>query len=133
MNEEKVLCPSSRCEEGATLVGIVMPDGRIGFSAEQIKITAEFVEAAREGRAPEKRFRFAGNCIKAGCRQWTGSRCGVIDSVMTDAPPELSVEAEDLPECSIRAQCRWFGQAGAAACAVCEFVITDLRVDAEAA
>jgi hypothetical protein len=123
MKSKNLMCPSSVCREGAVLVGIVMPDGRVAFSADRLKITPEFVESARQGRAPEKRFRFAGPCIKSGCGQWTGSRCGVIDRVND----ELGDWAEaELPACSIRADCRWFAQLGAAACGVCPLVITDL-------
>jgi len=32
---------------------------------------------------------------------------------------------ESLPDCSIRAQCRWFDQSGGSACAVCDQIVTD--------
>jgi hypothetical protein len=104
-----------------------MPNGRVAFSSEQIIVDQEFVQIASEGRPPEKRFRFGGLCAQGGCQQWTGSRCGVIDTVM-----ETLSNGKDtpvLPDCSIRSQCRWFFQSGADACAVCPEVITDLQVD----
>ena len=119
-----VLCPSSRCERGAVLLGIVLPDGRVAFAADRIVVDDGFVKAAREGRSPESRLRFAAPCVRGGCRQWTGSRCGVIDRVTAADPPPA---APDLPDCSIRPHCRWYLQSGAAACAVCPEVITDTR------
>lgn len=123
MNRESVLCPSSVCKEGAILIGIVRRDGRIAYSADEIVVNSEFVQIARSGRPPEKRFRFAGKCIQTGCQQWTGSRCGVIDSLST---VPRTVDESNLPECSIRPRCRWFLQSGASACAICPDVITDL-------
>ena len=125
MSCEDVLCPSSVCREGAILVGIVTRDGRIAFSANEIVVNSEFVRVARTGRTPEKRFRFVGRCIKNGCTQWTGSRCGVIDSLTSTAGG--SEDQGDLPRCSIRARCRWFHQSGPQACSICPDVITDLR------
>jgi hypothetical protein len=128
MDSEKILCPSSPLHEGAILVGIVMPDGRVAFASDRMVVDAEFVQIARRGRSPESRFRFGSACAKGGCAQWTGERCGVIDRVMEAAPREAS---SALPECSLRSQCRWFNQRGAAACAVCPEVLTDMRVDVE--
>ena len=127
MDAEPILCPSSTCQDGAILLGIVLPTGQVAFSGSRIIVDQEFVRIAHEGRTPEKRFRFAGTCAKSGCGQWTGSRCGVIDTVMET----IEGDAESLlPESSIRPQCRWFLQSGPAACVVCPEVITDLRVDA---
>jgi hypothetical protein len=124
MGGKQILCPSSVCREGAILIGIVMSDGQVAFSSSEIVVNKEFVQIARRGRTPEKRFRFAGTCAKNGCRQWTGARCGVIDS-LTESSENLNVPIE-LPDCSIRSQCRWFYQLGADACSICPKVITDL-------
>ena len=127
-----ILCPSSRCQEGAILLGIVLPDGSVAFAKDRIVVNGGFVQnATREGsHPPETRFRFSTPCVQGACQQWTGSRCGVIDSVVSEAhdagyepPPGVQ-----LPECSIRADCRWFGQSAAAACAVCDLVVTESRV-----
>ena len=123
MNDRTVLCPSSRCEPGAILLGLHLPDGRVAFAPEPIVVDDAFVAAAREGREPEKRFRFSSPCAKGSCRQWTGSRCGVIDAVLD----HVESGAAPLPDCSIRARCRWFLQSGPAACSVCPLVMTDAR------
>lgn len=128
MNSEKKLCPSYTCQDGTVLLGIVMRDGRVAFSSERLIVNEEFVDIARQGRAPEKRFRFAGRCVQSGCNQWSESRCGVIDTVI-DTVGGNTKNLADLPECSIRPECRWFYQSGAEACAVCPEVVTDSFVE----
>ncbi len=125
MNSDKKLCPSHNCQEGSILLGVVNGDGRVAFSADRIIINQEFVQIARAGRMPERRFRFGGQCVTSGCKQWTGKRCGVIDSITQVM--DVNLENVDLPECSIRSECRWFFQSGAEACAICPEIITDLR------
>jgi hypothetical protein len=125
MNSEKKLCPSHNCQEGSILLGVVDGNGRVDFLTDRMIVNQEFVQIARAGRTPEKRFRFGGQCVTSGCKQWTGKRCGVIDSITESV--EINVENADLPECSIRSECRWFYQSGSEACAICPEVITDLR------
>src|ERR1700693_531852 len=126
MTARAALCPSARCEPGALLIGIVLPNGRIGYSRERVVIDEEFVQIAKRGRAPEKRFRFGGSCVQNWCEQWNAGRCGVIDEVVAELEP--SERAQALPECAIRAACRWFLQSGRTACTVCPLVITDHTV-----
>lgn len=121
MARRQVLCPSGRCEEGAGLFGIVQPDGRVGYLGGEIRVDPQFVAKAQAGRAPEKRFRFSNRCIEGGCRQWTGSRCGVADKALAEAGPQEPA----LPNCGIRAHCRWHMESGADACAVCSLVTRD--------
>src|SRR3954467_2789299 len=123
----KALCPSATCKDGALLLGIVQKDATIGFLPEKMPIDSKFTAIAHEGRAPEKRFRFADKCVQSGCKQWTGTRCGVIDSLLNLNQNVPS--AQRLPNCSIRPECRWFSQNGAKACALCPLVITDLQED----
>ena len=118
-----VLCPSSVCEKGALLLGVVQPNGEVDFLGDRVEVDAEFVDIARQGRPPEKRFRFAGPCAKSGCSRWTGERCGVIDELEAIFP-ERAAEPELRP-CVIRSECRWYGQNGARACAICPIVVTD--------
>ena len=128
MRSDRAMCPSSRCEPGAVLLGVVVGPGQIAFASERLVVDEEFVQIARAGRSPEKRFRFSTRCVQSACRQWTGDRCGVIDAVLDAVEPRST---EELPDCSIRPDCRWFRQSGAAACAVCPEIVTDCRVDTE--
>lgn len=126
VNKESVLCPSAECEEGAILLGIVQREGHISFVSEKIIADKEFVQIARKGRNPRKRFRFSNHCVTSACSQWTNSRCGVIDKVIEILEPQCN--KPELPSCSIRKDCRWFMQRGASACHVCPYVITDLNL-----
>ena len=122
------LCPSAPAKPGAILLGLVTPASKVAYLTPEMRIDEEFVDVASKGRRPEKRFRFAGDCVEGGCAQWTGSRCGVIDAALTDArSATISSEEPSLPKCSIRSRCRWFSQRGRDACSVCPLIITDRR------
>lgn len=122
-DEKTILCPSSMCGEGAILLGVVQKDGHVYFLNEKMIVNKEFVEIARNGRSPEKRFRFSNTCMQGSCTQWSVNRCGVIDELIKIFGPRD--EPAELPNCSIRAQCRWYKQHGGRACVVCPETITD--------
>jgi len=114
-------CPSSSCEPGNLLLGIVRPDGTLAGVRPPLELDATFVARAHAGeRPPEARMRFAGPCVTSRCRHWSGERCGVADLV-ADAAPDG--HRADLPPCPIRATCRWWSQRGAAACRICPAVV----------
>lgn len=48
MSETAILCPSWKCEAGASLIGIVLPNGTVAFSKDRIVIDEAFVEIARQ-------------------------------------------------------------------------------------
>jgi hypothetical protein len=129
--QQPILCPSARCKEGALVLGIVLPNKTIAYADQRLRIDAAQADQMRNGAvSPEKRFRFSSACAQKGCGQWSNGRCGVIEEVLeTPFPASLP---RDLPECSIRTQCRWFAQRGAEACSVCRYVITDTTVMTEA-
>ena len=119
-------CPSSRCEEGNILLGLVNADGRINFIHGRIEIDAKFVEVAKAGRPPEQRFRFSSPCLTRGCEKWDGERCGVAKILHERGPDLLPPEpAAALPRCSIRPNCRWHGEYGDSICFTCSWVITE--------
>ena len=125
MPDSAIACPSWQCEKGATLLGIVLPDGKVAFAKNRIVINEAFAETARKGRSPEKRFRFSSPCRQKGCIQWKGNRCSVIDRVMEEQ--SLREGGGLIPECIIRPRCRWHLQSGDTACLACTEVITDLH------
>ena len=116
------VCPSYRCEEGAILLGIVQADGKVSLAADPIVIDQGFVDKATQGRSPDRRFRFAGQCAQGGCQHWESNRCGVIDKVLSIIAPVEPIP--EIPPCSIRPICRWYSQEGARACAACPDVLT---------
>jgi hypothetical protein len=106
------------------LLGIVGPDGTVGYLSQRITVDDAFVRRAGHGRAPEARFRFAEACVAERCANWNGGadRCGVIDEVVS-SPRARPPSEQPLPRRSIRAQCRWFAQWRARACASCLLVV----------
>lgn len=128
MSARPALCPSARCEADALLLGVVQADGRIGYLGAPLAVDQMFVDRAREGRSPERRFRFATPCVEGACRQWTGTRCGVIDAAIEDLATHVG---EDIPACGLRAQCRWHRQSGLAACHACPFIVTETRAEGD--
>lgn len=86
-------------------------------------MSREFLAIAATGHAPETRFRFSSACIQSACKQWADGGCslpGRLAALISTA----EAPASPLPQCSIRAQCRWFEQRGADACRVCPVVAT---------
>lgn len=131
MPASQPLCPSSRCETGNILLGVVMADGSISFLEQRIEIDAGFVETARSGRPAEQRFRFSSPCLKRGCEKWTGNGCGVAAILNANAGLLASSSRRPLPRCSIRSQCRWHGEYGDSICFACSWVITERGGGAE--
>lgn len=118
------LCPSARCDAGALLFGVVQANGAVSLLAEPLEVDQDFVAAARQGRAPEARFRFAAPCQCNACPNWQAQRCTVIDDVLLELGDQALAE-QALPRCTLRPHCRWYEQQGASACAACSLVITD--------
>jgi hypothetical protein len=122
-DSENKLCPSSTCQTGALLLGVVGSDQKVNLLDPPIPINDEFAETVKAAGNPENRFRFAGKCAKSGCSQWTGSSCGIMDELAM-ANHLLEVINENLPACAIRPTCRWYSQERAKACMICPYVIT---------
>lgn len=122
-------CPSTALDYATHLLGVVGPDGRVHYVSPALPLNDDFRAKARQVGSPEARFRLTGPCVESGCQQWTGSRCGVIDSLLDQVEGSLDTE---LRPCAVRRTCRWFDQSGAPACRVCPFVVTDSRQPAAA-
>ena len=92
----------------------------------------ELAERLRSEGRPESRYRFSGPCHEAGCPQWTGGGCFVVDHILdgqgeaAESGAQAGVQPTSLPPCGIRGSCRWFHQRGANACAVCPLVVADM-------
>jgi hypothetical protein len=121
------LCPSAPCEDGAILLGLVGSAGTVAYITPQVRIGDRFLQKVGEGRSAERRFRFAQPCREAGCAQWTGDRCAIIDAAVSRTAVEPAGPTSALPACSIRRWCRWFSQAGRDACCACPRIVTDTR------
>lgn len=117
-------CPAGLCQDGALLLGVMTSSGRLAYVQPPLQIDTAFVARAQAMGRPEARFRFSQPCREAGCPQWTGTGCGVVDMVLEGA--EAAPSATALPACAIRRTCRWYFQHGAAACAVCPSIVADI-------
>jgi hypothetical protein len=117
-------CPSAPCAPGAVLFGVRTSAGRIAYVRPAVRVDDDFVARAKLKGRPEARYRFSAPCIEAGCPQWTGTGCGVLDQVIAEESP-LSAGAATLPACTIRRTCRWYAQRGRDACTVCPLVVAD--------
>jgi hypothetical protein len=119
-------CPSSRCEPGNLLLGIVQANGEVDFFRDRIEVSAAFVAAARQGRRPESRFRFSSPCYRTGCSKWSGGGCGVAAQAALLASREaIAGDPRELPDCSIRDECQWFAERGPPVCKTCRWVVTE--------
>lgn len=123
LKKQTQTCPSSVCEEGGQMLGIVNGEGKVSILSTPLPIDKEFMQMARQTPDIEQRFRFTGTCIEKGCKQWTGNSCGVIERTLKSLAGEI--QHSGLPKCSIRKGCKWFLQEGKNACKVCPLIITD--------
>jgi hypothetical protein len=115
---KQLLCPSATPEEGALVIGVRVPGGRLAHIVPSLPASAALANEPEAGT----RFRFASRCAEGSCFHWTGSSCGVVEQLLADAP---SAGADLLPRCGIRSSCRWFAEAGGDACARCPLVVTN--------
>jgi hypothetical protein len=118
-------CPSGPCREGALLLGVMTPEGRLGYIKPATRVDADFVARAKAMGRPESRFRFSVPCVEGDCPQWNGEGCAVVETVIEETA-SLDLAEASLPQCGIRATCRWYSQRGAKACAVCPLVVADV-------
>jgi hypothetical protein len=118
------LCPSAQPEApGAVLVGVVggsVQQPRVQFLGTPVPVTAELLELTAPV-SPGEVLRVAAPCLGSGCRHFADRQCALAAKV-TRLLPEVS---EELPDCAIRPDCRWFGQEGGAACRRCPQVIRE--------
>ena len=120
---KRVLCPSAPADDQAILLGVVQPDDSVSFLKDRIKVTREFLELASRAGLPERNFRFSSPCVGASCRQWASGKCSLPERLGAFVPSS-TLTRDDLPNCSIRDECRWFNQSGPDICRVCPLVIT---------
>lgn len=119
----KLLCPSASANTKATLLGVVQPDGKVGFIKDRIEVTREFLDMISDGSLPEIRFRFSSTCMGGACKQWANGECSLPERLANIIPISEVADAA-LPDCSIRDQCRWFAQRGSSVCCICPLVVT---------
>ena len=119
------LCPSARALRGARILGVVSDRGQVAYLGDAPLVDAKFLEnAGRSCANLESRLRFASDCQKGGCLNWTGSKCGLPEKIGKDLET-MPKEHAALPRCGIRHSCLWFAQEGLSICLKCRHVVTD--------
>jgi hypothetical protein len=122
---DKIMCPSNRCKTGSMILGARGEDGVVAIFPEPLAIDAEFIELARQHpNAAEERFRFTNKCIENGCKQWTGTSCGVVSRAVQFLDAVNPIDPH-FP-CAIRSNCRWFLEKQYDACKICPYMLTEI-------
>ena len=120
----ELLCPSSRGTlEGSRLIGVVTSQAggpRVVPTERAVPVTPEILELAGPV-APTEVFRFASPCQTGRCPHFQNQAC----QLAVRSVDLLGPVVDELPKCSIRSECRWFRQEGAAICKRCPQVVTD--------
>jgi hypothetical protein len=60
-------CPSAFCHEGALLLGVMTPSGRLSYVQPPTRVDADFVARAEAMGRPESRFRFSAPAGAKSC------------------------------------------------------------------
>lgn len=117
------LCPSAQPDwPEARLIGVASGSAAapgIGYTG-PLPVTPDLLALAGPVE-PTEVFRFAATCQEHACHHFDGARCGLVRKVVA----HLGEVSDALPRCGIRADCRWWREAGAAACRRCPQVVTD--------
>lgn len=120
----QLLCPSARPDwPRARVIGVVtgsVSRPRVKYLEESIRVSEELMSMTSPVAATEV-FRIAAPCMRGACQHFRHARCHLAEKIVNGLPPV----AETLPDCSVRAHCRWFSQEGSEACFRCPQVVTD--------
>jgi hypothetical protein len=119
------LCPSVTGErESPQIIGFIQEGGVVANIPTPIPLLPQMREST--GKQPERIFRLADTCIKAGCVNWQNAQCSLIGRMHQEvARVGVTVPGPEtkLQRCGIRADCVWWQQEGPPACRVCSYVI----------
>lgn len=114
-----ILCPSAPLTEGALLFGLIDRQGQVAYSQTAVPVTRKLLLHLPVAESAEQQFRFASACATSACCHWADG-CGLSARLAEFQVFAADLETELLPNCSIRAQCRWYLQDGPAMCSPCQ-------------
>ena len=117
------LCPSAQPGmDNCRVLGVVQQDGptpRLVYLDELLPATDD-VLAMSAPLKPTEVYRLAATCAEHKCPHFDGADCRLATRIVQILPAVV----EALPPCTIRKDCRWYSQEGAAACRRCPEVTT---------
>lgn len=120
------LCPSAQPGmDQCRVLGIVDHD-QSASSAPRIVYLNQILPATDDVLAlsaplkPTEVFRLSATCAEHKCPHFNGTDCRLATRVVQMLPAVVDA----LPPCTIRKDCRWFSQEGAAACHRCPEITT---------
>jgi hypothetical protein len=122
-DSDRLQCPSAQPGmESPSIFGVIGGqagaectsyfDARIPATDEALSITGDV--------APLKVYRIAAQCEQSKCLHFDGSDCQLARRIVQLLP----LAVDELPNCAIRPECRWFAQEGAPACRRCPQIVT---------
>jgi len=116
------LCPSGDARApGARVFAIVGAgaDGKAGY-LDRAKPVDETVLALTAPLDPANIYRVTVPCAEVACMHFEGGRCQIAARMIEHLVPAAGA----LPHCAIRPACRWWREAGPAACRRCPEIAT---------
>jgi len=117
------LCPSAQPGmDACRVLGVVHRDSAtpIVHYLDQTLAATPDVLAMAAPLKPTEVFRLAATCAEHKCPHFDGADCRLAARIVS----MLSSKVDGLPPCTIRKECRWFSQEGAAACKRCPEITT---------
>ncbi|MFE0511123.1 hypothetical protein [Streptomyces sp. NPDC058964] len=123
-------CPSgaAHAPESVVLGVRAGTDGRVSYLAEPVPAT-EVLPLVPPDIEPRRVLRFASHCV-AECVNRRGTDCTLIERVVAAYP---AAPSGPVPQCHLRADCKWWAQAGVAACRRCPAIATRHHTDEDLA
>ncbi|MFF4550873.1 hypothetical protein ACFY1J_43050 [Streptomyces sp. NPDC001406] len=119
-------CPSGAAYAPESLVLGVRAgtDGQVAYLAEPVP-AAEVLPLVPPDIEPRRVLRFASHCV-AECVNRRGTDCTLIERVVAAYP---AADFGPVPQCHLRADCKWWAQAGVSACRRCPAIATRHHTD----
>ena len=119
IKQDALSCPSASNSHGDRVFAVFDEDAsELRFLPNAVKVP-EIVKSLLDMDAFALKNRLAGKCVTSSCHYWHGAcHLGFFVS-------EVKVELRDRAKtqrCSIRENCRWIKENGAAVCGSCVFV-----------
>jgi hypothetical protein len=117
------MCPSAQPDmDGPIVLGVVCEEAgtaRTSYLDERIALSEELLTSTLPVDALQV-LRIAAACEESRCAHFDGQKCQLARRIVGGLPAVVS----QLPDCTIRSDCRWYWQEGSSACVRCPQIVT---------